>query len=150
MARKRAHSPKGPAVGTVLTGMIVGQAKKGVLVELGAIELLLPRSRYGAAADRIEEAGYGEALTVEVVAGPDGSGPGLTRVAIERSFRQPRSIDGVLRRQGSGFLLAPDDGGDAIAVLVLDRLDSDALVGTSTTWSVGAPYRGVRLVAPAS
>ena len=129
--------------------MVVGQAKKGVLVELGSQELLLPRSRYGAAATQIEEAGYGLPLTVEVV---DGSGPeaplGLSRVAIERSIRQPREIDGELHQAGRGFHLAPVDGSAAFAVLVLDRLDPEALVGHPRAWSVGAPYRAVRLISP--
>lgn len=141
--------PKGPKVGAILTGTIVGQTAKGVLVELGSSELLLARSRYGAAADRIEESGYGDALTVEVVAGGPGDGPGLSRVGIERSLRQPRSIAGKLRREGGGFVLVPGDGSPAFAVSVLDLRDPDGLVGRSLEWSVGAPYRGVRFVEPA-
>jgi hypothetical protein len=134
-------------VGTILTGMVVGEAKKGVLVELGSIELLLPRSRFGTSGDRLVEAGYGAAVTAEVVATPEG-GTALTRVGIDKSVRQPRPIEGVLRRQGSGLELVPLDGSAAFAVLVLDRLDPDALVGPPRTWEVGAPYRGIRLIAP--
>jgi len=129
--------------------MVVGEAKKGVLVELGSIELLLPRPRYGAAADQIEAAGYGAALTVEVVAASDGSGVALTRVPIERSLRQPRAVDGTLQRSGTGFLLVPSDGSPSFAALVLDRLAPDDLVGTERRWLVGAPHRGLRLVEPA-
>lgn len=148
-SRRGSGRPKGPAAGTIVTGMVVGEAKKGVLVELGAVELLLPRSRFGAATDQIADAGYGTALTVEVVtdAGP-GSGTTLSRVGIERSTRQPRPIDGALRRKGTGFELVPADGAPAFAVLVLDRLDPDALVGPVRSWSVGAPHRGLRLVEP--
>jgi hypothetical protein len=131
--------------------MVVGEAKRGVLVELGTAELLLARSRWGAAADQIEAAGYGDALTVEVIAAPDQpGGTALTRVGIERSFRQPRAIDGVLHRRGNGFELRPVDGSEPFAVLVLDRLDPDALAGGERTWSVGAAHRGVRLLAPAT
>lgn len=119
------------------------------MVELGSSELLLARSRYGAAADRIEAAGYGDALTVEVIAGGPGDGPALTRVGIERSLRQPRTISGRLRREGGGFVLVPDDGPPAFAVSVLDRRDPDGLAGPTRDWSVGAPYRGVRFVEPA-
>ncbi|MGN6693070.1 MAG: hypothetical protein ACTHN0_02750 [Aquihabitans sp.] len=151
MAAKRGRGrPKGPAVGSILTVMVVGEAKKGVLVELGSHELLLPRSRYGAAGDRIEEAGYGTPLTVEVVAGPGGDGVGLSRVSIERSFRQPRLMEGTLRRAGSGFVLAPGEGAQPFAVLVLDRLAPDELVGTERPWLVGAPYRDLRMVEPGS
>lgn len=129
--------------------MVVGEAKKGVLVELGSTELLLARSRWGAASDRIAEAGYGDALTVEVVADPGGEGTALDRVGIERSIRQPRAIDGTLRRQGSGFELCPADGSTAFAVIVLDRLQPDSLVGDERSWSVGAPHRAIRLVEPA-
>jgi hypothetical protein len=148
MAERRSgggRQPKGPKVGSILTGMIVGQAKKGVMVELGSSEILLPRTKYGAAADRIEEAMYGDALTVEVVADQSGpSGIGLTRVGIERSLRQPRSIDGRLERSGSGFRLVPSDGSDPFAVVVLDQADPDALVGTNLAWHVGAPHRDQR------
>jgi hypothetical protein len=131
--------------------MIVGEAKRGVLIELGARELVLPRSRYGAGADRIEAAGYGEPLTVEVVAAPDQPGGiALTRVGIERAVRQPRRIEGALQREGTGFRLAPVDGSPAFAVLVLDHLDPSSLVGITRPWEVGAPYRDLRLIAPAS
>ena len=147
--RSRGGRPKGPKVGAILTGMIVGQAKRGVMVELGSTEILLARPKYGAASDRIEESGYGDPLTVEVVAAPDQpGGTGLTRVGIERSFRQPRTIDGQLRREGAGFALVPADGSTPFAVLVLDRLDPDGLVGVPRAWSVGAPYRGIRLAHP--
>ena len=139
--------PKGPLVGTVRTGMVVAQAKKGVLVELGGTELLLARARYGAAADRIEALGYGDALTVEVVADPGQSGgAGLSRVAIERSVRQPRQIEGELRRRGFDLLLAPSDGSPPYPVVVLDRAEVEDLVGTVGRWFVGAPHRGVRFV----
>lgn len=147
--RRERGRPKGPAAGSILTGMVVGEAKKGVLVELGAAELLLARSRYGASVDQIEQGGFGAPLTVEVVAAPDHpGGSALTRVGIDRSFRQPRRIEGALRRQGSGFVLVPADGSAAFAVVVLDRLDPDALVGASRSWSVGAPHRDLRLVSP--
>jgi hypothetical protein len=134
-------------VGSIVTGTIVGEAKRGVLVELGASELVLPRSRYGAASDRIEGASYGDALTVEVVADPSGpGGVGLSRVGIERSIRQPRAIDGRLRRQGAGFELVPSDGGDPFAVVLLDRAEPEAVAGAEATWSVGAPYRDRRFV----
>ncbi|WP_421120155.1 hypothetical protein ACE2AJ_02080 [Aquihabitans daechungensis] len=140
--------PKGPKVGSILTGMIVGQAKKGVMVELGSTEILLPRAKYGAAADRIEESMYGDALTVEVVADQQSGGVGLTRVGIERSLRQPREIAGRLRREGAGFVLVPDDGSGPIDVVVLDRTDVDDLVGDRTSWMVGATYRDRRFVVP--
>ncbi|CAN5429183.1 hypothetical protein BH10ACT1_BH10ACT1_16340 [soil metagenome] len=137
----------GPTVGAVVTGTIVGQAKRGVLVELGAVEVLLPRSRYGAASDRIEEAGYGDALTVEVVAEPgQPGGTGLSRVGIERSLRQPRAIAGTIRRQGLGFELVPADGAAAFAVVLLDRFAAEELVGRPGDWLVGAPHRDVRFV----
>lgn len=145
-ARRGSGRPRGPAVGSILTGMIVGQAKKGVMVELGSVEVLLPRSRYGAASDRIEEAGFGDALTVEVVADAGPGGIGLTRIGIERSLRQPRPIPGALRRQGRGLALVPDDGTGAFAVVVLDRADPDSLTGAVRTWLVGAAHRGVRFV----
>lgn len=150
MAPQRSSGrPKGPAAGSILTGMIVGEAKKGVLVELGSSELVLPRSRYGTAADRIIESGYGDALTVEVVDAPGGAGGRtLDRVAIERSIRQPRPITGTLRRRGSGFLLEPADGADAFAVFVLDRFEPDALASTERRWLVGAPHRGIRFIEP--
>ncbi|MCU1369079.1 MAG: hypothetical protein JWO77_273 [Ilumatobacteraceae bacterium] len=130
--------------------MFVGTAKKGVLVELGTTELLLARSRFGAASDRIEAAGYGDALTVEVVEAPDApGGTALSRVGIERSIRQSRVIHGALHRKGSGFELRPADGSAPFAALVLDRLDPDALVGTDRPWSVGAPYRDIRMIEPA-
>jgi len=137
-------------VGSILTGMIVGQAKKGVMVELGATELLLPRAKYGAAADRIEESMYGDALTVEVVADQQSGGVGLTRVGIERSLRQPREIAGRLRREGAGFVLVPDDGSEPIDVVVVDHADVDELVGDTATWLIGATYRDRRFVIPAA
>jgi hypothetical protein len=137
------------AVGTIATGMIVGQAKRGVLVELGASELLLPRSRFGAAGDRIEEATYGEPLTVEVVAEPGRpDATGLSRVGIERSVRQPRAIEGRLRRQGAGFELVPADGSEPFVVVLLDRADPEAVLGVERSWAVGAPYRDRRFVLP--
>jgi hypothetical protein len=134
-------------VGSILTGIIVGEAKRGVLVELGTVELLLPTARFGAAKDRIEAAGYGDALTVEVVV--DASQPGgvgLGRTGIERSIRQPRAIGGRLRRQGAGVELVPSDGSEPFAVVVLDQLAVEALVGPERSWWVGAPYRGHRFV----
>jgi hypothetical protein len=137
----------GPAAGSIVTGLFVGEAKRGVLVELGTKELLLPRSRFGAAADRIEGAGYGDALTVEVVAAPDQpGGVALTRVGIERSIRQPRTMEGVLRRQGAGFELRPSDGSPPFAAVVLDHVDPGHLLGADRSWWVGAPHRGVRLL----
>lgn len=137
--------PKGPIPGSILTGMIVGQAKKGVTVELGSTELVLPRAKYGASADRIEGSMYGDALTVEVVADQSGpNGIGITRVGIERSMRQPRPIDGRLERSGDGFRVVPADGSDPFAVVVVDQADPDALVGADATWHVGAPHRGQR------
>lgn len=145
-ARRR---PTGPPVGSIATGMVVGQAKRGVLVELGAAELLLPRSKYASATDRIEEMGYGDALTVEVVADPgQPGGAGLSRVGIERSVRQPRPIEGELRRDDAGVLLAPSDGSASIPVVLLDRgaVEVGLLVGTSDQWMVGAPHRDRRFV----
>ncbi len=142
--------PKGPKVGSILTGMIVGQAKKGVMVELGSTELLLPRAKYGAAADRIEESMYGDALTVEVVADQQSGGVGLTRVGIERSLRQPRPITGRIRREGAGFVLVPDDRSGPMDIVVLDRTDADDLIGEVRPWLVGATYRGRRFAVPAA
>lgn len=146
-ARQGSRRPKGPAVGTILTGMVVGEAKKGVLVELGSVELLLPRSRFGTSGDLLGEAGYGTAVTVEVVATPEG-GTALTRVGIDKSIRQPRTIVGTLRRSGAGFDLVPADGAERFAVVVLDRLTPDDLVGTERPWLVGAPHRDLRLIEP--
>ena len=141
----------GPKAGAIVTGVIVGQAKKGVLIELGSTELLLPRSKYGSAGDWIEEAGYGAAVTVEVVADPGTTGgTGLTRVGIERSLRQPRGIDGRIERAGGGWRLIPADGTPALPVIVLDHLDPDDLARTTTRWDVGAAYRDDhRFVLPA-
>ena len=134
-----------------MTGTIVGQAKRGVMVDIGSIEIVLPRSKFGAAADRIEGSGYGDALTVEVVADPSGpGGVGLTRVGIERSLRQPRPIDGRLERRGSGCVLTPSDGSPSFPVVVLDRSDLDAIAGGAATWLVGAPHRNVRFVTHAA
>lgn len=147
MAQRRGGRPPRLAVGAIVTGMIVGEAKRGVLLELGASELVLPRSRFGAASDRIEEATYGDALTVEVIADPGRpGGVGLSRIGIERSIRQPRPIDGRLRRQGAGFELVPADGAEPIAVVLLDRADPETVVGDERTWAVGAPYRDRRFV----
>ena len=146
-AKGRPRQPRGPAVGTVVTGMVVGEAKKGVLVELGSVELLLPRSRFGTSDDLLGDAGYGSAVTVEVVATPEG-GTALTRVGIDKSIRQPRVIVGTLRRSGAGFDLLPADGAERFAVVVLDRLAPDDLVGTERSWLVGAPHRGIRLIEP--
>ena len=143
--RRGPRGPKGPPVGTILTAMVVGQGKKGVLVELGGAELPMARSRYGAAADRIEALGYGDALTVEVVADA-GGGTGLCRVAIERSVRQPREIEGVLRRRGADVELVPADGSSPFVVVLLDRVASAAELDRAGTWLVGAPHRGVRFV----
>lgn len=129
--------------------MVVGQAKRGVLVELGSTEVLLPRARYGAAGDRIEELGYGDPLTVEVVADPSQpGGTSLSRVAIERSVRQPRPVDGELRRSDAGVVVVPADGSVPIPVVLLDRstIDVGLLVGTVDRWWVGAPHRDVRFV----
>ena len=129
--------------------MVVGTAKRGVQVEVGATERVLARTRYGAAAGRIDAMGYGEALTLEVVAAPDQpGGVALSRVGIERSIRQAREIDGVLARRGAGFELRPSDGSPAFAAMVLDVLDPGPLLGGERRWSVGAPYRGLRLIEP--
>jgi hypothetical protein len=129
--------------------MVVGTAKRGVQVEVGATERVLARTRYGAAAGRIDSMGYGDALTLEVVADPDQpGGVALSRVGIERSIRQAREIDGVLARSGTGFELRPADGSAAFAVVVLDVLDPGSLLGGEQRWSVGAPYRGLRLIEP--
>lgn len=143
----RGRRPGGPKVGSILTGTVVGQAKRGVMVELGSTEVLLPRARYGAGADRLEGAGYGDAVTVEVVADPSSpGGSGLSRVGIERSLRQPRPIEGTLRRKGLAFELIPADGSAGFDVVLLDRFQAEGLVGRVATWSVGAPHRGVRFV----
>lgn len=144
-----ARRPTGLQVGAILTGTIVGQAKKGVMVELGSTELLLPRSKYGAVADRIEEALYGDALTVEVVADPTHqSKVGLTRVGIERALRQPRPIEGRLARDGAGFVLTPADGSEPFAAFPVDTFDPDDLCQTTTSWLVSAPHRDRRFVLP--
>lgn len=143
------RGPKGPKVGAIVTGMVVGHVKKGVVVELGSTELVLARSRVGTSVDRIEGSSYGDAFTVEVAADPERRGGlALTRVGIDRSLRQPRPIEGRLRREGAGFMLAPADGSPAFAAFVLDRLDPDSFDGVSTAWLVGAPYRDLRFVQP--
>lgn len=147
--RGRGRGPAGPKVGSILTGTVVGQARKGVIVQVGGAELLLPRSRWGAAVDRLEEAMFGDAVTVEVVAAAGGDGPaGLTRVAIERSVRQPRAIDGRLRVAGAACTLEPVDGSSPFAVHLLDVVDLVRFHDRSGTWLVGAPLLGVRLVTP--
>lgn len=136
-----------PPVGSLVTGTLVGQVKKGALVELGELELVLPRSRFGAAADLIDAASYGDPLTVEVVAEPSHKPPiGLTRLGIERSVRQPRGIDGRIERVGQRFVLHPDDRSPAFDVVVLDHPSPEVLHGASGRWQVGAPHRGCRLV----
>lgn len=141
------RGPTGPPVGTIRTGMVVGQAKKGVLVELRGTELLLGRARYGAAAGRIEEAMYGDGLTVEVVADPGApGGTALSRVGIERSVRQPRRMEGTLVRDGSSFTLVPSDGAPPFPVEVLDDREPARLLGRASWWAVGAPYRDRRFV----
>lgn len=143
----RRSGPKGPPVGTIRTGMVVGQAKKGVLVDVRGTELLLARARFGAAAAQIEEAMYGDGLTIEVVADPGApGGSALSRVGIERSVRQPRRIEGILVRDGSSFRLAPSDGSSPFAVEVLDHLEPTRLLGRQAAWAVGAPYRDRRFV----
>lgn len=142
-----ARRPTGPLVGAILTGTLVGHTRKGVMIELGATEALLPRARYGAAADRLEDAMFGEAVTVEVVADHGHpSGIGLSRIPIERSLRQPRSIDGRLVRSGAGLELVPADGSSSFAVVVVDRHQTEELADTDGTWLVGAPHGGCRLV----
>lgn len=134
-------------VGAFLTGMITSQAKRGVVVEVGSRELLLPRSRFGPAVDRIEACGYGDPLTVEVVADPGlKDGVGLTRLGIERSIRQPRAIEGTIDRDGRGFALRPADGSASFPVVLLDRFEVDHLLGAEATWLVGAPHRDRRFV----
>ena len=119
------------------------------MVELGATEVLLARSRFGAAADQIEAAGYGDPLTVEVVA--DAASPGgiaLSRVGIERSLRQPRAMGGRLARDGAAFTLVPLDGAPPLVVFPLDRLASAPLDPAVDRWLVGAVYRDRRFVLP--
>lgn len=146
--RGRVRAPAGPKVGSILTGTVVGQARKGVMVQVRGAELLLPRSRWGAATDRLEDAMYGDAVTVEVVAG-GGDGPaGLSRVAIERSVRQPRAIDGRLQVAGAACTLEPADGSTAFAVHLLDVSDPSRFHDRIGTWLVGAPLLGVRFVTP--
>ena len=130
--------------------MVVGTARKGVLVEVGAVELLLPRSRWGAAVDRLEGAGYGMAVTLEVVAGADGTQVTLSRLGVERSIRQPRTIDGRFRALDGGRF-EPADGSAPFAARILDQLEGGIgpLDGREGTWEVGAPLLGVRLIAPA-
>lgn len=147
MGKRRGQAHRRPAVGAILTGIVVGQAKRGVQVEVDGIELLLPRPRYGAAADRIEGASYGTPLTVEVVAEPTAPGGiGLSRIGIERSVRQPRALPGQIRRRGAGFELVPEGEAEPFVVILLDRADPEAFEGRAGTWMVGAPHRGLRMV----
>ena len=119
------------------------------MVELGATEVLLARSRFGAAADQIEGAGYGDPLTVEVVADATSPGAiGLSRVGIERSLRQPRSMSGRLARDGAAFTLVSLDGVPPLVVFPLDRFTSEPLDPSVDRWLVGAVYRDRRFVLP--
>lgn len=146
--RGRGRGPAGPKVATIVTGTVVGQARKGITVQVGGAELLLPRSRWGAAVDRLEGAMYGDAVTVEVVAGGGGGPAGLSRVAIERSIRQPRAFEGRMRVAGAACTLEPVDGSAPFAVHLLDVSDPTPFHGRSGTWLVGAPLLGVRFVLP--
>lgn len=147
MARGRGSG--GPKAGTLVTAMVVASARKGVVVEVGGVELLLPRARWGAAVDRLDDAGYGMAVTLEVVGAAPGSPPVLSRIGVERSIRQPRTIEGCYRAAGGGRF-EPADGSTPFSAHVLDRLDGDvaALEGQARRWEVGAPLLGVRLIAP--
>ncbi len=149
MAAKRpgGRGPRGPAVGSIVTGMFVGEVKRGVTIEIGSIEAFLPKSRFGAA-DRLDEAMYGDPLTVEVVTN-DAGRIELSRVAIDRSMRQPRERVGSIERRDGGVVLVPADGGDTLPVIVLDRTDITALERTSRSWLVGAPLKGHQFVLPA-
>jgi hypothetical protein len=145
--RGSGRGPAGPKVGSILTGTVVGQVRKGVTVQVGGAELLLPRSRWGAAVDRLEGAMFGDPVTVEVVAGGGGDGPsGLSRVAIERTVRQPRAIDGRMRVAGAVCTLEPVDGSTPFAVHLLDVADASRFHDRTGTWFVGAPLLGVRFV----
>ncbi len=141
--------PRGPKPGTLVTAMVVGQARKGVLLEVAGSEILLARSRWGAAADLLADAMYGQAVTVEVVAGAPGQPVSLTRVGIERSLRQPRLIEGRFRLTDGG-VFEPADGTAPFAARILDQLDASPFDARAGVWSVGAPLLGVRLVEPAA
>lgn len=144
----RSRGRTGPPVGSLRTGVVIGQAKRGVSLDLGGVDVVLERVRYGAAS-WIDDATYGTPLTVEVVEGRMGAvGPAVSRVGVERALRQPRSIAGTLGRSGGAWALVPSDGAAALPALVIDRLHLDDLDGRSGTWSVGAVHRGVRLVLP--
>lgn len=141
----------GPKPGTLVTGTVVGQVRKGVLVEVGGTELLLPRSRWGVAADLLADAMYGQAVTVEVVAGAPGQPVGITRVGVERSLRQPRLMEGTFHLADGGRF-EPADGSARFAARLLDQLDPSAGAGAAAgpaAWLVGAPFLGIRLIAPA-
>lgn len=136
-----------PTVGSIRTALVVGHARRGVVVELGDDEVLLPRTRYGTAADHIEGVGYGDVLTVEVVADPGRPGGiGLSRIGIERSLRQPRTIAGIVRRRDAGLELAASDGAAPFAVVILDHQDVEGIVATTRRWLVGASYRDLRFL----
>ena len=53
MVQRRGPRPPRLEVGSIVTGTIVGATKRGVVVDLGASEVVLPRSRYGVAGDRL-------------------------------------------------------------------------------------------------
>lgn len=143
---ERGHPGRSP-VGSIRTAIVVSQAKRGVVVELGAREMLLPRTRYGTAADHIEGVGYGDALTVEVVADPGRPGGiGLSRIGIERSLRQPRAIEGIVRRCGAVLELAASDGVAPVAVVIVDQQDVEGLLGTTRRWLVGSSFRDLRFL----
>ncbi|WP_426572805.1 hypothetical protein [Aquihabitans sp. McL0605] len=131
-------------MGTIVTGMVVGLVKRGVTVELGSAEGQLDRSRYGAA-DQLDEAVYGDALTVEVISN-EGGQIGLSRVAIDRSLRQPRPRSGRLEHRDGGLVLVPADGAEPFPVVVLDCRDPSALERQDRTWLVGAPVKGRQFV----
>lgn len=152
MAPGRRSGPSGPKAGTLVTGIVVAQARKGVLVEVGGRELLLARTRWGAAADDLADASYGHPITVEVVAAGGGAGGAaggslaLTRIGVERSLRQPRTIEATFQLTDGGVLV-PLDGSDRFAARLLDEVDPGRFDGRQGSWAVGAPLLGVRLIA---
>ncbi len=118
------------------------------MVDVGGLDLLLPRSRWGAAVDRLEAVGYGDAVSVEVVAG-GGDGPPRRSVPRRRSSVRSASrgrSTGVLRVAGAACTLEPVDGAEPFAVHLLDVADPSGYHGRTGPWPVGAPLLGVRVV----